>query len=109
MEQQLIERKNLESLSQWESERFWSCMIYVHLMPPKEKHATTGENLRETEVYHNSEGMRDYKPINRYDEFVSSHASCCEHTTNYFGHYHRHLLILYELSLNEADQSLRNR
>ena len=84
-------------------------MIYMHILPPKEKHAETGRNLRVTEVYHTTEGMRDYDPINRYDEFVSSHASCCEHTTNYFGHYHRHLLILYEMSLNEADQSLRKR
>ena len=83
-------------------------MIYLHILPPKEKHAETGKNLRVTEVYHNKK-MRDYEPINRYDEFVSSHASCCEHSTNYFGHYHRHQLILYEMSLNEADQALRSR
>lgn len=47
--------------------------------------------------------------MNRYDEFVSSHATVCEHQTNYFAHYHRHMFVLYELALNEADKSLRDK
>lgn len=47
--------------------------------------------------------------MNRYDEFISSHASVCEHNTHYFAHYHRHLLSIVELTLNEADLYLRNR
>ena len=111
-----IIRKDLNSLKPWEAERFWACLLYLNILPPKEINQETKNYLRNTEVYNTfyfdnkkrkSVSYRSYKPLNRYDEFISSHATVCEHMTNYFGYYHRHLLALMDLALNEADQSLR--
>ena len=48
-----IIRKDLNSLKQWEAERFWACLIYLNILPPKEVHAETNSLLRTTEVYYN--------------------------------------------------------
>ena len=78
----LMIRKDLNSLKPWETERYWACIIYLNILPPKEVHKKTKKFLRTTEVYDKeieSENFsfRLYEPLNRYDEFISSHSSTC--------------------------------
>lgn len=46
-------------------------------------------------------------PTCLHDELIANHATCCEHQSFYFAYYHRHLMILFELRLNYADEVLR--
>ena len=50
-----------------------------------------------------------YSPLSRYDELISSHATACEHQTEYFIYYHRNLMLKYVIALQEADFILRKK
>jgi hypothetical protein len=47
------------------------------------------------------------KPISVADILISSHSSSCEHSTFYFTHFHRHLMLHIEIWLNFVHQTLR--
>jgi len=41
-----------------------------------------------------------------HDALIASHATCCEHFSFYFAHYHRHLVVFMEMWLNFAHEVL---
>ena len=92
-----------DPLTRLEAERFWACFMFLFIMPPKHRDAR-GHSTWRTRTW----ASQPYSPLCRYDEFVVSHSTCCEHHTNYFSYYHRNVLSKYQLALNEADYALRN-
>lgn len=97
-----------------EAQRFWACFQFLFIMRPK--HGRDGDQAWMSLSYklkYNEEKKRwesptsHYEPQCRYDEFVASHSTCCEHANVEFSYYHRNLMSKFNLALNEADYILR--
>ena len=88
-----------DEVTKLEAQRFWACLMFLEIMPPKL--GKKGGSEWKYAVYSETMDKVDYiyTPQCRYDEFVASHASACEHRTEYFIYYHRNLMSKYVVAL----------
>ena len=90
--------KDIATADPHELERFLACLKFLFIMPPKHLH---NDDKGKGKWIITTRGKEtNYYPQCRYDEFIASHASSCEHSTRFFAYYHRHLMSMYSLALN---------
>ena len=71
----------------------------IAILPPipgKESHGTPTFADWNYETHADDE----ISPKNMHDVLMASHSSVCEHHSFFFGHYHRHLMMLAEIFMN---------
>ena len=87
-----------------EAKRFWACFMMQFILPPVNDRPKWNLYISDR-----NKPTIEYEPQCRYDEFVASHASACNHDQIYFAYYHRNLMSKFTFALQEADLVLRGK